>query len=88
MAEIITKEKPTLEELKANKIKQAKRKANNILSDTDWYIVRQQETSEDIPQEVLNDRKAIREKSDKIEDDINTIETKEKLKEYTIDYRG
>ena len=75
----------TLEELKAEKIQQVKRQAYNLLKETDWYIVRQQETGKEIPQDVLDERQSIRNQSEVIEQEISELETKEELRNYQIE---
>ena len=49
-----------LTELKTNKISIAKSYANQLLSDTDWYVVRNAETSTAIPSEITAFRTAVR----------------------------
>ena len=49
-----------LAELKTNKITDAKSYANQLLSDTDWYVVRNAETSTAIPSEITAFRTAVR----------------------------
>ena len=49
-----------LAELKTNKITDAKSHANQLLSDTDWYVVRNAETSTAIPSEITAFRTAVR----------------------------
>ena len=49
-----------LTELKTNKITDAKSYANQLLSDTDWYVVRNAETSTAIPSEITAFRTAVR----------------------------
>ena len=49
-----------LTELKTNKITDAKSHANQLLSDTDWYVVRNAETSTAIPSEITAFRTAVR----------------------------
>ena len=49
-----------LTELKTNKIIDAKSHANQLLSDTDWYVVRNAETSTAIPSEITAFRTAVR----------------------------
>ena len=85
MANIPVIKPKTLEELKEQKIEQVKRKAYNLLSETDWYIVRQLETGKEIPQDVLNERERIRNKSEVIEQEISELETKEELRNYQIE---
>ena len=49
-----------LTELKTSKIADAKSYANQLLSDTDWYVVRNAETSTAIPSEITAVRAAVR----------------------------
>ena len=49
-----------LAELKTSKISNAKGYANQLLSDTDWYVVRNAETSTAIPSEITAFRTAVR----------------------------
>ena len=49
-----------LTELKTNKITNAKSNANQLLSNTDWYVVRNAETSTAIPSEITAFRTAVR----------------------------
>tara|TARA_R100000008_G_scaffold51474_1_gene30988 strand:- start:542 stop:1384 length:843 start_codon:yes stop_codon:yes gene_type:complete len=49
-----------LAELKTNKITDAKQDANQLLSNTDWYVVRNVETSTAIPSEITAFRTAVR----------------------------
>ena len=49
-----------LTELKTNKIVNAKGEANGLLSNTDWYVVRNAETSVAIPSQITAYRTAVR----------------------------
>ena len=49
-----------LTKLKTNKITNAKSNANQLLSNTDWYVVRNAETSTAIPSEITAFRTAVR----------------------------
>lgn len=86
MANIPVIKPKTLQELKAEKIQQVKRQAYNLLKETDWYIVRQQETGEEVPEEILDERSRIRERSNQIENEINALNTVEEVKGYKIKY--
>lgn len=86
MAKIITEKLPTLDELKEKKIEQVKKQAHSTLSETDWYIVRKDETDEEIPDDVLDERQSIREQSETMEKEIENLETKKEVKDYTIEY--
>lgn len=75
----------TLQELKAEKIQQVKRQAYNLLKETDWHIVRFQETGEEVPEHILAERQQIREWSDMAEQEILTLSTIEEVKNYVIE---
>lgn len=76
---------PSVEELKAEKIKQVKRHAHNLFSETDWYVIRFQETGKEIPEHILAERQQIRERSDMAEQEILTLSTIEEVKNYVIE---
>jgi len=46
------------------------------LSQTDWYVIRQADAGTDIPQDIKDDRAALRTASDLIEAEINALTTK------------
>lgn len=77
---------PTLPEAQENKIVQIKERANSVLSETDWYVVRKQETSESIPQSVIDHRAEVRSFSDDFESDVNALESISEVKEYSFSY--
>ena len=54
-------------DLKTNAIAQTKVTAGSLLAPTDWYIVREQETGEATPTDILNYRQAVRTASGTIE---------------------
>jgi hypothetical protein len=56
--------------LKSQAIAQTKATAGSLLSSTDWYIVREQETGEVTPTDILNYRQAVRTASGAIESAI------------------
>ena len=64
-----------LDELKTNAIAQTKVTAGSLLAPTDWYIVREQETGEVTPTDILNYRQAVRTASGAIETAINGATT-------------
>jgi hypothetical protein len=63
--------------LKSNAIALVKQQAAGLLQPTDWYIVREQETGEVTPTDILNYRQAVRSASGTIEDAINGVSTLE-----------
>lgn len=74
----------TLAELKAEKIQAVKDLANAELSKTDWYVTRQAEdSSKTIPSDVATDRAAIRTKVTERETEINALNTKKKVLQWT-----
>jgi hypothetical protein len=77
---------PTLSEAQGNKIDAIKERANTVLSETDWYIIRKQETGESIPQSVIDHRAKVRSLSDKFETDVNKLESVSGVQDYTFDY--
>jgi len=68
--------KETLAELKEQKISQLKRRVGDMLSKTDWYIIRESDSGEATPADVRGERAALRTKSDSIEAEINALTTK------------
>jgi len=77
---------PTLEEARNSKIDRIKEQANNVLSETDWCVVRQQETDESIPQSVIDHRADVRTLSDQFESDVNTLNNVSEVQEYSFEY--
>ena len=61
--------------LKWNAIQTVKAQAAGLLQPTDWYIVREQETGDTTPTEVLTYRQAVREASGDIEAAITACDT-------------
>ena len=71
--------KETLAELKEQKISQLKRRVGDMLSKTDWYIIRESDSGEATPADVRGERAALRTKSDSIEAEINALTTKKSV---------
>jgi len=65
--------------LKSEWISRTKQNAGSLLKDTDWYAVRQVETSLAIPQDVLDYRASVRSASNSIESAINGCTTLEEF---------
>jgi len=63
-------EQVVIKGLKTVAIERAKAQAGGLLQPTDWYIVRNAETGDEIPAEVLTYRQAVRAASDAIEQSI------------------
>ena len=68
--------KETLAELKEQKVSELKSIVGGKLSQTDWYVIRQADAGTDIPQNIKDDRAALRTASDLIEAEINALTTK------------
>lgn len=65
--------------LKSQWVERTKTTAGSLLSTTDWYAVRQVETSLAIPQDVLDYRASVRAASNSIESAINACTTLEQF---------
>lgn len=61
--------------LKSQWVARTKQTANSLLRDTDWYVVRQAETSTAMPQAVTDYRASVRAASNSIESAINGCTT-------------
>ena len=61
--------------LKSQWIKKVKQEASNLLSPTDWYVIRHAEASTAIPADVTTSRTAVRTASNTKETQINAITT-------------
>lgn len=77
---------PTLSEAQENKGGRIKERANSVLSETDWYVVRKQETGESIPQSVTDHRAKVRSLSDEFESDVNALESVSEVQAYSFEY--
>ena len=76
----------TLSELKTERIKEAKRIANDELSETDWYVTRKQEKGTAIPSAITTERDGIRTSCSSHETAINAKTTKAQVMSYDITY--
>ena len=72
----------SVEELKEQQINNLKGQINNKLAVTDWYIVRNADTSAEIPGEVTEARADLRNTSDTVETEINALTTKAEVMSY------
>jgi hypothetical protein len=70
----------TLEELKLEAVQKAKQDAYGNLLKTDWYIIRMTDTGAEVPQDVVNERAAIRLACDNKVAAIGNATTIEELK--------
>jgi len=76
----------TLAEAQSDKIQEIKDRAYEVLSETDWYISRKQETGEAIPQDVLDHRPQVRADSDTFEQEVNNLTTVEEVLNYDYNF--
>jgi len=76
----------SLSDIKNRKISEIKRRAKLVLSETDWYIIRNKETGEAIPQEVLNHRSQVRSDSDTFEQEVKDLTTVEEVLNYDYNF--
>jgi len=73
-----------LDTYKANKIQEVKKKAGQLLSVTDWYVIRNADTSVGIPENIATERTDIRDKADAAEAEILALETIAEVLKYQI----
>ena len=74
------------DKLKADIIVTVKADANRLLAPTDWYSSRKSELGTAIPDNILADRKKIRDKVDAIETEVNALTTVESILKYTYSF--
>ena len=67
--------------LKSNWVSQTKQTLNQLLQNTDWYIVRKYERDIDVPVEVEEYRAAVHAEGARLEEAILAVTTVEELKE-------
>jgi len=66
----------TLAELKTQKISNLKHSIGSQLQKTDWFVIRQMDSGDVAPQEVIDSRAELRTQSDSIEAEIKALTTK------------
>jgi hypothetical protein len=66
----------SLSKMKSDKIDYLKLSVSRILSETDWYVIREADSGEVIPQDVKDKRAALRQLSNDTEAQINALTTK------------
>ena len=69
----------TLDELKTNRINHFKSLVNDKLQQTDWYIIRNADNSDPVPEEIQTARADLRTQSATVEDEINALTTKKEV---------
>jgi len=72
----------TLAELKEQQINNFKSRVGDFLRKTDWYVIRNQETGNDIPADITAERQALRNQADTVESEINSKSTKADVMSY------
>ena len=74
----------TLEELKEQQINNFNHSTGSKLQQTDWYIIRNQETGVEIPADITSARQALREQANTVETEINALTTKKAVMSYDL----
>lgn len=69
----------TLGELKAKRISHFKSLINDELQKTDWYIIRNADNSDTVPEDIQTARADLRTQSATVEDEINALTTKKEV---------
>ena len=69
----------TLEELKIKRINNFKSIINFELQKTDWYIIRNADNSDAVPEEIQTARADLRSQSATVENEINALTTKKEV---------
>ena len=69
----------TLDELKAKRINNFKTIINNELQKTDWYIIRNADNNDAVPEDIRTARADLRTQSATVEDEINALTTKKEV---------
>ncbi len=74
----------SLDELKQNKINNFNALIKSKLQETDWYIIRNQETGDAIPSDITTARQDLRNQSIHIENQINDLNSKEEVVSFDL----
>jgi hypothetical protein len=74
----------TLAELKERQINNFKHSTGIKLQETDWYVIRNQETGTAIPADITSARQALRDQSEVVENEINALTTKKAVMSYDL----
>ena len=69
-----TLEPKDLDELKARAVASCKKTAGNLLSPTDWMVIRKMDSGAAIPEDVAAYRESVRAYSEELESEINAAE--------------
>lgn len=73
-----------IEQEKAKRIQELKTRANSLLSETDWHVIRMAERGTSISEKVAASRESIRSQVQKIETEIAGIKTVKEVLNYQI----
>ena len=76
----------SLSEAQSKCVEDINEDAKKVLSETDWYITRRQETGEAIPQDVLDHRSAVRAQSDSFEQEVKNLADIEDVLNYSYEF--
>ena len=79
---VSTKELPSVESLKNNKINQIERQKTSLLERTKEIVFEALELGEEIPTEIKEERASIRKQYEEIKNEINSLDTSESLLDY------
>ena len=74
----------TLAELKARQISNFKGQIGSKLAETDWYIIRNADSGVEVPADITSARQALRDQSEVVENEINTLTTKKAVMSYDL----
>ena len=74
----------TLSELKQQRIYNFNCDIKIKLQETDWYIIRNQETGDEIPADIISARQALRDQSEVVENEINALTTKKAVMSFDL----
>ena len=74
----------TLAELKERQINNFNHSTGSKLQQTDWYIIRNQETGDAIPSDITSARQALRDQANTVENEINALTTKKAVMSYDL----
>jgi hypothetical protein len=72
----------TLPELKEQQINNFKHSTGSKLQETDWYIIRNQETGDAIPSDITSARQALKDQANTVESEINSKTSKKAVMSY------
>lgn len=74
----------TLAELKERQINNFNHSTGSKLQETDWYVIKNQETGAAIPADITSARQALRAQANTVETEINALSTKKAVMSYDL----